>query len=71
MFTEKRRTISAAVYIMLTLVLMTGMLFGGVQQTFGQMQENNGCMEDVAGSGLNCTANDISIATRDQHRNPR
>ena len=63
MITQERRTIGAATYTMLTLVLMIGMLFVGAQQAYAQMQVDNGCMEELAGSGLTCAANDVSIAT--------
>jgi len=69
MFTEKRGIIGAAIYVTLTLVLMIGALLAGARQAFGQtpgpnegMQVYNGCMQDLAGFGLNCTANDVNLA---------
>lgn len=43
-----------------SLVIFAAALGTGVQ---AQMQLDNGCMQDVAGFNLNCTANDVSVAS--------
>src|SRR5512139_1780060 len=61
MNTTYRRT-GMLVYAALVLVLMTGFLLASAQRAYCQMQANNGCLQEVAGFGLNCTGNDVSIA---------
>lgn len=58
------------------MVMVVGMFLGGLQGAYGQtcppgpgpasgqgMQVNNGCMRDIAGFDLVCTANDVRIAS--------
>jgi hypothetical protein len=43
-------------------VLLLGGLFGSAPSVHAQVTVPNGCMEEVAGRNLNCTANDVQIA---------